>query len=1235
MTAPSLQDRVAILYLAPWVDYGGSDKGTIDWFRWLDRARFAPSLVTTLPSSNRRLAEVAPYAEEIWPLPDLVAGPDMPGLVFDIIATRRIELLHVMNSRLAFELLPDLASLPHPPKVVVQLHVEEQDRSGYVQLVARRYGNLVDAFSVSSEYLAPALEGYDIPRAKIRVIRTGVDSEVEFVPDRVTPVAGFDPAAVHVLYPARLVDQKDPLLMVEVAAHAVAQRDDLRFHVVGDGPLEDAVRDAVTAKGLARQVLFHPPTRGLATWYRASDILLMTSVFEGVPQVAYEAMAMGLPIVAPALPGTLELIGDENGVLVEPRDDIEAYARALLELAGDSKRRAEIGLASRRRTLEELSVRTMARSHEALYDELVSGAAGRRPRPGPFVRARPEFTRERRGHPLVSVIVPCFNHGRYLRACLESIRAQTWSAIEVIVVDDGSTDPLTREVLADLETSDDVRVLRMDGRQGPGRARNTAIDRARGRYILPLDADNLLMPDAVEHLVEQLRNAPGDVGFIYPNLQYFGTRRDYFDAPDYNLFWLLEGNFCDTCSLFDADVFLSGVRYDDQIMLGHEDWDLVLTMASAGIRGEPARSPTLFYRKSGFNRSDSVEYARQQFSEVLHASHPELFGSEEDWGRYGWHSGPAVSIKSHWSPALTVIALTPVDVESDEGVRLRDALERQTYRDFDVILRSETPWPDNAAGIAIRRIPAELAGTAAEVLEDALRVCRAPLVLVTAGTAADLLLDSAFLEKLLRSRAAGTSPAPTILSDVGERAADAYDLQVLEPSQVTGIAPHTVLFGASEIPWPLAVAHDAPVDSLARVLVSSRPVKWRHMRAEPAPMACPGGPQRILPPLIPPVDDRTRREIAHRRFPQQPALPALLPDAVRRWGQSTWWMPPQTKLLVRHRAIESEDRAVTNGPSPPGFTPEWVLGSVHVNGPVGTAELRVGGETGFTVIPDEDGGAPRLREPRHPDSLGFIEQAPLALLDALQIAWFPPAQQWVLLTSTDPMQQHVEDRRWVGYVEAYPNHPELAPPTQHTYGLGLTPLLRTVDRSTRRHRYGVGSTLAGELSMELGEMHTERQPDSVAVWLVDDRVLAEDLNPSAPRPDARTLLRYVASPMKWRKEATLSVPESARGVLERAVDTLRPVIRSSSVPAEPPDGFLWRTEGDGRRAIYAARHPVTGDQLVTPWPTEAADMGYVDAQLLGYLWTSTASTGTRDRRHVDVPWASRFGRRVRLGAPEW
>ena len=107
----SASARTRVLYLAPWVDYGGSDKGTIDWFRWIDRSRYSVMLATTQPSMNRRLAEICPYADEVWPLPDLMAGQHMPTFIFDLIAMRGIEVLHIMNSRIGYELLADLSAL--------------------------------------------------------------------------------------------------------------------------------------------------------------------------------------------------------------------------------------------------------------------------------------------------------------------------------------------------------------------------------------------------------------------------------------------------------------------------------------------------------------------------------------------------------------------------------------------------------------------------------------------------------------------------------------------------------------------------------------------------------------------------------------------------------------------------------------------------------------------------------------------------------------------------------------------------------------------------------------------------------------------------------------------------------------------------------------------------------------------------------------------------------------------
>jgi glycosyltransferase involved in cell wall biosynthesis len=371
------RERIPVLYLAPWVDYGGSDKNTIDWFRWLDRDRFAPSLVTTQPSPNRLISEVAPFAEETWVLPELMPAEDMPRFIFDFLHSREVRVLHLMNSRLGFELLPDLACLPHPPAVVVQLHAEEVDRSGYVRYVSTRFGEFVDRFSMSNRHVAGAVEEYGVPAEKVRVIYTGIDPDDEFSPDRAKPVAELPGDRLQILFAARLVAQKDPLLMLDVAAAMRERGVSFQIHVVGEGDLEEEMRRRIAAEGLGEHVLLHPPMPGLQPWYAACDVLLMTSTFEGIPIVIFEAMAMGLPVVAPDLPAIGELLGEVDDALVSPRDSVQGYASALARLAEDRARMEARGAQMRARARAQFTVRQMAEGHEALYEELVEAAAVR------------------------------------------------------------------------------------------------------------------------------------------------------------------------------------------------------------------------------------------------------------------------------------------------------------------------------------------------------------------------------------------------------------------------------------------------------------------------------------------------------------------------------------------------------------------------------------------------------------------------------------------------------------------------------------------------------------------------------------------------------------------------------------------------------------------------------------------------------------------------------------------
>ena len=147
-------------------------------------------------------------------------------------------------------------------------------------------------------------------------------------------------------------------------------------------------------------------------------------------------------------------------------------------------------------------------------------------------------------------------------------------------------------------------------------------------------------------MVAQLESAPADVGFVYPNPQHFGNRNDYVQSPAYNLHLLLQDNYCPATSLFDRRVFDAGVAYDEEIVFGHEDWDIVLQLAERGVSGEVAHGPTFKYRRRGFSRVNAVEYGPESFHDEIERRHPALFAP-----------AARARIKARWAPALSVVLL--------------------------------------------------------------------------------------------------------------------------------------------------------------------------------------------------------------------------------------------------------------------------------------------------------------------------------------------------------------------------------------------------------------------------------------------------------------------------------------------------------------------------------------------------------------------------------------------------
>ena len=121
----------------------------------------------------------------------------------------------------------------------------------------------------------------------------------------------------------------------------------------------------------------------------------------------------------------------------------------------------------------------------------------------------------------VSVIIPCYNQGHFLDEAVDSILEQTYANIEIIVVNDGSTDEDTIRRLNNLDSEKATVVTTAN--QGLAAARNNGILKSNGEYILPLDADDLIAPDYLEKAVAAIAKDP-DAGIVYCRAKSFWSR---------------------------------------------------------------------------------------------------------------------------------------------------------------------------------------------------------------------------------------------------------------------------------------------------------------------------------------------------------------------------------------------------------------------------------------------------------------------------------------------------------------------------------------------------------------------------------------------------------------------------------------------------------------------------------------------------------------------------------------
>jgi glycosyltransferase involved in cell wall biosynthesis len=218
----------------------------------------------------------------------------------------------------------------------------------------------------------------------------------------------------------------------------------------------------------------------------------------------------------------------------------------------------------------------------------------------------------------ISIIIPCHNAGNFLSEAIESALAQSHRDLEVIVVNDGSTEARTLEILAEL-SDPRVRVIHQ-ANAGPAAARNRGIQVAGGEFILPLDADDRFDPTYADKALAVMHQRP-DVGIVYCDAMKFGAASGLWSLPAYSVREMVIDNVIFCSSLFRKSDWEAVGGYNENLRHGMEDYEFWIKLIALGRDVVKIGEPLFFYRIQESSRTTKF----QDDSQTVVATYAEIF----------------------------------------------------------------------------------------------------------------------------------------------------------------------------------------------------------------------------------------------------------------------------------------------------------------------------------------------------------------------------------------------------------------------------------------------------------------------------------------------------------------------------------------------------------------------------------------------------------------------------------
>lgn len=388
---------------------------------------------------------------------------------------------------------------------------------------------------------------------------------------------------------------KGTMILLHAAARLWKTGMDFQIHWVGSGN-EFITTEGLTIGELVQKKYSNYISAGklrltstltaeeLASQYSSALAVIVPSLADDLPYTALNAMAAGKVVLASANGSHCELLEDNISGFIfnwEQPGSFEEKINQVLSLTDESI--ATIGKKARE-AVTVCSPEQYYAEKNRIVTDLIRSASARTNFPIIKPQARHNNTTQPTLQDGLTVSIPYYNMGAFVEECVESVLASTYKNIQIIIVDDGSTDAASIATLNDIQRKyREVKIIHQNN-AGLSEARNTGLRVASTKYITFLDPDDTVQPDYFEKSIYVL-NSYDNISFVSCWLKYFGASTGCWPSQNPEVPYLLFHNTVHSgCVFKTADILQTG-GYDKSLVYGMEDYEMAIHMVSKGFHG--------------------------------------------------------------------------------------------------------------------------------------------------------------------------------------------------------------------------------------------------------------------------------------------------------------------------------------------------------------------------------------------------------------------------------------------------------------------------------------------------------------------------------------------------------------------------------------------------------------------------------------------------------------------------